>query len=193
MPLDRVPLAVRVWLRVGGLGWLIACAVTAGVSSRWIATDWATPQLRSAFETQAPPSLVVATILGIVIAATAQDPSPEVTHTSLESRAWVRRGRVALVVAVFLGCVALVGGDLATNANNVLTATGEALITARLLGYPLAWMVPGAHAAASALLGASVMGELAPWAWPAALHPSLTGSVLVAMCLALVGIWLSPP
>lgn len=121
----------------------------------------------------APVALIFATLSGIAISYTVVEPSTAVWRMGFSIRRWYAQVRVLILVAVYFAVVAVGSiSQLPATANVLFTSVGEGLIATALIGYRLAWVLPGLHAAVSGLLGAQFFGTLSWWAWPAEPQPS---------------------
>lgn len=184
----RRRLAHLPWTRAGAVRVVVpVVAVLALVQARLPATMIA-PQLRALEATDGPVALLFGTVVGIAAAFGVVEPSDAVWRMAVPTRRLAGQLRVVMLVGLYLGIIAVgAPGQVAASAVVVLTATSEALLSTVVVGYRMAWVVPGLHAALSGLLGARLFGDLAWWAWPARPDPSV-GSVVLGVVALLVGL-----
>lgn len=182
---------MRGLLKVGAVGVLLPAVILIAVAQCLLPAAVTAPQIRSVQDVDAPVALIFATLAGIAISYTAVEPSTAVWRMGSSSRRWWAQARVLVLVAVYLAVVAVGSfSQLPTTANVLLTCVGEGLIATALIGYRLAWILPGLHAAVAGLLGAQFLGTLSWWAWPADPNPS-TFHTAGAIAIAVAGLLLA--
>lgn len=178
----------RLWWLTGWFGPLVVIVLAGAVLLRWLPVHVQVQQLFAPGEATVPVALVVAGPIGIAVQSTLLEPSPQVWALTTGYRRWLRHVRVLLLIGVFLTAVALVApAHLATASVVILTLAGEAILAGRFLGYRLAWLVPAAHAAISALMGTRLLIGLQWWAWPAEPNPT-SAHVVVASAILVLGL-----
>ncbi len=181
---------MRSLLKVGAVGVLLPAMILIAVAQCLLPAAVTAPQIRSVQDVDAPVALIFATLAGIAISYTVVEPSTTVWRMGSSSRRWCAQARVLILVAAYLAVVAVGSfSQLPTTANVLLTSVGEGLIATALIGYRLAWVLPGLHAAVAGLLGAQFLGTLSWWAWPADPNPS-TSQTVGATALVIAGLLL---
>lgn len=181
-------LLARPWLRLGAVRVLLPVMLVLAAAQSALPGSVTAPQMRAVEDVDAPTALIFATIAGITLAYTIVEPSEVVWQLGAPSRRWGAQLRVVFLMTAYAAVVGIgSSSQLPATLSVLLTSVGEALIATAVIGYRLAWIVPGIHAAAAGLLGAQVFGQLSWWAWPA--NPDPRGiSLSVAALLALTGL-----
>jgi hypothetical protein len=117
-------------------------------------------------------SLYLPLLAAMIISAGTHAPFGEVEHTASRSLPALRLVHVALLFLVSLTTfeILTLGRTLPDAwllpARNLAGFTGIALLTARISGAHLSWIVPLIFAVAVLLIGAPGSADSAAWAWP---------------------------
>ncbi len=117
-------------------------------------------------------SLYLPLLAAMIISAGTHAPFGEIEHTASTSLAALRLVHVALLFLWSLATLEFLtlGRTLPDAwllpARNLAGFTGIALLTARVSGAHLSWIVPMIFTVAVMLIGAPGSADSAPWAWP---------------------------
>lgn len=191
MPLTSSPnwwWQARLCWRTGTFGALMLACLAAAVILRWLPVSVEVPQLRTGGEVTIATTLIIAGALGIALQSSLIEPSPQVHVIGVGLRRWSGQLRVVVLVLIFIGVLAVAAPDhLMPGAVVVLTMSGEAILCGWACGHRLAWLLPGTHAAASALMGATALRGFDWWAWPANPEPT-TSAVIVSLFILIAGL-----
>ncbi|MFI9241437.1 hypothetical protein ACIGXF_02350 [Streptomyces sp. NPDC053086] len=173
--------------RAVGPALLVALAATAFAGQRV-----ALPQFRYLVDFSVPVAEVVPLAYAVILATTLFSPMADLERTSAQP---MRRHRAVylvglLVLALALSALPLLAGATrevtVSAARNVVGYLGLAMISARLFGSGLAWLLPLGMFGPTLLIGVRSDNTPQPWAW--SLHPaSATSAALLAVALWLTG------
>ncbi|MFI0810048.1 hypothetical protein [Streptomyces echinatus] len=173
--------------RAAGTALLVAVAATAFAGRRV-----ALPEFRYLVDFSVPVAEVVPFAHAVVLATTLFSPMADLERASAQPmrrhRAVYLVGLLALALALSaLPLLAGAGGEVtAAAARNVVGHLGLAMISARLFGSGLAWLLPMGVFGPTLLLGVSGDNTPEPWAW--SLHPATDSTAaVVAAALWLTG------
>ncbi|MEV7190185.1 hypothetical protein AB0N81_00065 [Streptomyces sp. NPDC093510] len=173
--------------RAAGAALLVALAATAFAGQRV-----AVPEFRHLVDFSVPVAEVVPLAHAMVLATTLFSPMADLEQTAAQPMGRLRGGYVMVLLALALGLSALplLTGATAevygSAARNVVGFLGLAMISARLFGSGLAWLLPLGMFGPTLLLGVGRDNAPEPWAW--SLHASSsTPAALVAVALWLTG------
>ncbi|WP_149180571.1 hypothetical protein [Streptomyces sp. TRM49041] len=174
----NVPRAALISLAVA-----VAAAVYAG-------SQVPLPQLRYLADYSVPLAAVVPVVHAVVLATTLYSPMADLESTAARPMRLIRAAHMAvtLLYAAVLAALPLVAGaslDMTSAAvRNVAGYLGLAMISARLFGSGLAWLLPLAMFGPTLLLGVRWDSTPEPWAWsihgPASGSAAVTAAVLCA-------------
>ncbi|MEU7410835.1 hypothetical protein AB0B40_16175 [Streptomyces sp. NPDC042638] len=173
--------------RAAGPALLVALAATAFAGQRV-----ALPQFRYLVDFSVPVAEVVPLAYAVILATTLFSPMADLERTSAQP---MRRHRAVylgglLVLALALSALPLLAGATrevtVAAARNVVGYLGLAMISARLFGSGLAWLLPLGMFGPTLLIGVRSDNTPQPWAW--SLHPaSATSAAVLAVALWLAG------
>ncbi|MYW44497.1 hypothetical protein [Streptomyces sp. SID161] len=172
--------------RAAGPALLVALAATAFAGQRV-----ALPEFRYLVDFSVPVAEVVPLAHAVILATTLFSPMADLEATSAQP---MRRHRAVYLVALLalalgLSALPLLAGATAevtaSAARNVVGYLGLAMISARLFGSGLAWLLPLGVFGPTLLLGVGSDNTPETWAW--SLHPATSAS---AMTLA-AALWLT--
>ncbi|WP_240138959.1 hypothetical protein [Streptomyces sp. MUM 178J] len=173
--------------RAAGVALLVALAATAFSAQRV-----AVPQLRYLVDFSVPVAEVVPLAHAVVLATTLFSPMADLEETAAQPMSRHRAAYLAVLLALAAGLTALplLTGATAevfgAAARNVVGYLGLGMISARLFGSGLAWLLPLAVFGPTLLLGVAADNTPEPWAW--SLHTaSSTPAAVVAVLLWLTG------
>ncbi|MFD4634613.1 hypothetical protein ACFVYR_28090 [Streptomyces sp. NPDC058284] len=173
--------------RAASAALLVALAATAFVGQRV-----AVPEFRYLVDFSVPVAEVVPLAHAVILATTLFSPMADLEQTSAQPMIRHRSLYLLALLALALGLSALpllagaTGEVFASAARNVIGYLGLAMLSARLFGSGLAWLLPLAVFGPTLLLGVASDNTPEPWAW--SLHPaSSTSAATVAAALWLTG------
>ncbi|ATW51675.1 hypothetical protein ACWGJT_27845 [Streptomyces xantholiticus] len=173
--------------RAAAIGAVIASA-TALLAQQRVAV----PEFRHLVDFSVPVAEVAPVAYAVVLGTTLFSPMGDLEQTAAQP---MRRHRavhlsVLLGLAVALSALPLLGGAtgavLGASVRNVVGHLGLAMISARLFGSGLSWLLPLGMLGPTLLLGVRFDNTPEPWAW--SLHPaSGTSAAAVAVSLWVLG------
>ncbi|KUM80466.1 hypothetical protein [Streptomyces curacoi] len=173
--------------RATGVALLFALAATAFAGQRV-----AVPEFRYLVDFSVPVAEVVPLAHAVVLATTLFSPMADLEQTSAQPMSRHRGVYVVVLLSLALSLSALplltgaTGEVFASAARNVVGSLGLAMISARLFGSGLAWLLPFGMFGPTLLLGVRSDNTPEPWAW--SLQPSSHASAAaVAVALWVIG------
>ncbi|MGW7068094.1 hypothetical protein ACWGII_20405 [Streptomyces sp. NPDC054855] len=174
--------------RATGVALLIALAATAFAGQRV-----AVPEFRYLVDFSVPVAEIVPLAHAVVLATTLFSPMADLEQTAAQPMSRLRGGYLVVLLVLALGLTALplLSGATAevfgSAARNVVGYLGLGMISARLFGSGLAWLLPLGMFGPTLLLGVDSDNTPEPWAW--SLHASSsTSAAVVAVLLWLTGV-----
>lgn len=173
--------------RAAGVALLVALAATA-----FAGRSVAVPEFRYLVDFSVPVAEIVPLAHAVILATTLFSPMADLEQTSAQPMTRHRALYLVVLLALALGLTALplVAGATSevfvSAARNVIGYLGLAMLSARLFGSGLAWLLPLAMFGPTLLLGVGSDNTPEPWAW--SLHPSThTPAMITAVLLWVVG------
>lgn len=173
--------------RAAGLALLVALTATTLAGQRV-----AVPEFRYLVDFSVPVAEVVPLAHAVILATTLFSPMADLEQTSAQPMGRHRGVYLVVLLVLALGLTALpllagaTGQVFASAARNVVGYLGLAMISARLFGSGLAWLLPLGMFGPTLLLGVRSDNTPEPWAW--SLHPSSsTSAAIVATALWTIG------
>ncbi|MBT2417154.1 hypothetical protein J7F01_25785 [Streptomyces sp. ISL-22] len=152
----------------------------------------AVPEFRYLVDFSVPVAEVVPLAHAVVLATALFSPMADLEQTSAQPMSRHRGVYVVVLLALALSLSALplltgaTGEVFASAARNVVGSLGLAMISARLFGSGLAWLLPFGMFGPTLLLGVRSDNTPEPWAW--SLQPSSHASAAaVAVALWVIG------
>ncbi|MFK4070814.1 hypothetical protein [Streptomyces sp. NPDC029674] len=173
--------------RAAGVALLIALAATAFAGQRV-----AVPEFRYLVDFSVPVAEVVPLAHAVILATTLFSPMADLEQTAAQPMSRLKAGYVTVLLALALALSALplltgaTAQVYASAARNAVGYLGLAMLSARLFGSGLAWLLPLGMFGPTLLLGVDSANSPEPWAW--SLHASSsTSAAAVAATLWLTG------
>ncbi|MEU5901528.1 hypothetical protein [Streptomyces venezuelae] len=173
--------------RAAGVALLVALAATA-----FAGQSVAVPEFRYLVDFSVPVAEIVPLAHAVILATTLFSPMADLEQTSAQPMTRHRALYLVTLLALALGLTALplVAGAttdvFVSAARNVIGYLGLAMLSARLFGSGLAWLLPLAMFGPTLLLGVGSDNTPEPWAW--SLHPSThTPAMITAVLLWVLG------
>ncbi|WP_055569023.1 hypothetical protein [Streptomyces atriruber] len=173
--------------RAAGAALIVALAATAFAGQRV-----AVPEFRYLVDFSVPVAEIVPLAHAMVLATTLFSPMADLEQTSAQPMSRHRALYLVVLLALALGLTALpllagaTAEVFASAARNVIGYLGLGMLSARLFGSGLAWLLPLAMFGPTLLLGVGSDNTPEPWAW--SLHPSSdAAAAIVAVALWVVG------
>ncbi|QKW06553.1 hypothetical protein HUT18_09200 [Streptomyces sp. NA04227] len=167
--------------RAAAAALVIALAATAFAGQRV-----AVPEFRYLVDFSVPMAEVVPLAHAVLLAATLFSPMADLEQTSAQPMDRHRSVYLVLLLALAVGLSVLplaggVSADVAVAAaRNAVGYLGLALISARLFGSGLAWLLPFGMFGPTLLLGVDSDNTPEPWAWSLHASDSATASAVAA-------------
>ncbi len=175
--------------RASGVALLVALAATAFAGQRV-----AVPEFRYLVDFSVPVAEVVPLAHAVILATTLFSPMADLEQTSAQPMSRHRGVYLVVLLALALGLSALpliagaTGEVFGSAARNVVGYLGLSMISARLFGSGLAWLLPLGVFGPTLLLGVRSDNTPEPWAW--SLHTSSsTSAAVVATALWVIGVY----
>ncbi|MCS0605208.1 hypothetical protein NX794_28945 [Streptomyces sp. LP11] len=173
--------------RATGLALLVALAATAFAGQRV-----ALPEFRYLVDFSVPVAEVVPLAHAVILATTLFSPMADLEQTSAQPMSRHRGAYLLTLLALALALTALpllagaTAAVFASAARNVVGYLGLAMLSARLFGSGLSWLLPLVVFGPTLLLGVRADNTPEPWAW--SLHPpTSTSAAALATALWLTG------
>ncbi|MEU5779240.1 hypothetical protein [Streptomyces venezuelae] len=173
--------------RAAAVALLVALAATAFAGQRV-----AVPEFRYLVDFSVPVAEIVPLAHAVILATTLFSPMADLEQTSAQPMSRHRALYLITLLALALGLTALPLLAGATSevfvsaARNVIGYLGLGMLSARLFGSGLAWLLPLGMFGPTLLLGVGSDNTPEPWAW--SLHPSThTPAMITAVLLWAAG------
>ena len=167
-----------------------AVALAAVAALGWLAAEWPLSASQASGSRLVRVLFYMPLVAAMVIGASTHTPFGELEHTASRSLPALRFGHLAMLLIWSLATleVLTLGREQPYAwlllARNLAGFTGMALLTARITGSHLSWVVPLGYAVLALLTGAEGPAEFTTWVWP--LQPPTDGLAL-AGALVLLG------